>query len=147
MGTEGAGPRELPAALLLFTWPDSAAHYQRRLHFSGKKKQTNRVHALCMEARCPPGQPPCTQRPGPGASGQRAVTPGTWAPSRLVLASCRDLNEGRAALSIQRRDIYQNPSDWESVACCIPCPRGQEHKELQCCLVSQGPPASPQPGK
>lgn len=41
MGTEGAGPRELPAALLLFTWPDSAAHYQRWLHFSGKtNKQT-----------------------------------------------------------------------------------------------------------
>lgn len=39
MGTEGAGPRELPAALLLFTWPDSATHYQRWLHFSGKKKQ------------------------------------------------------------------------------------------------------------
>lgn len=66
------------------------------------------VCALHMHARCPPGQLPCTQRPGPGASGQKAVTPGVPGTKQVGLASCWELSEGRAALLIQHWDVYQN---------------------------------------
>ena len=51
MGTEGAGPRELPAALLLFTWPDSPTHHQKAdFALLWKNKKTGCMPSARMHA-------------------------------------------------------------------------------------------------
>lgn len=75
------------------------------MHFSAAKK-----HGLCPPHACtlPTWPAPLHSATWPWGLQSESKTPGVPGTKQVGLASCWELNEGRAALLTQHWDVYQN---------------------------------------